>query len=202
MYLNEKFLQPTISEAFHWFNEPAKYQVGKGLEIFTNEKTDFWQTTHYGFQRDDGHCLLTKLSGDFALTTQVEFRPREKYDQCGLMVRGDRENWIKVSTEYEDEQHSRLGSVVTNLGFSDWATQDIPSSHKQMGYRISKNGSDFLLESSFDCQDWTQLRIAHMHRPFEQLEVGVYACSPIGKDFWCKFNLLAIAKNEWFFREG
>lgn len=198
MQLIEKFLEPTMPNAFYWFNEPARYKVGAGLEIFTNEKTDFWQNTHYGFQRDNGHCLLTKQSGDFALMTQVEFRPQEKYDQCGLMVRGDRENWIKVSTEYEDEQHSRLGSVVANLGYSDWATQDIPSSHTQMGYRVSKNGSDFLLESSYNGQAWAQLRITHLHKSFKQLEVGVYACSPIGKDFWCRFNFLAISKNEWF----
>lgn len=201
MYLIEKFVQPSMPSAFFWFNEPAKYKLGAGLEIFTDEKTDFWQKTHYGFQRDDGHCLLTKQAGDFCLTTQVEFRPQEKYDQCGLMVRGDRETWIKVSTEYDGGERSRLGSVVTNLGYSDWATQDIPSSHRQMWYRVNKNGSDFLLESSFDGQDWAQLRIAHLHRPFEQLEVGVYACSPIGKDFWCRFNELVISKNEWFFHE-
>ena len=95
MDLVEKFLQPTIPDGFHWFNKPARYKVGKGLEIFTDAQTDFWQNTFYGFQRDDGHCLLTKHSGDFSLMTQVEFRPQEKYDQCGLMVRGDRENWIK-----------------------------------------------------------------------------------------------------------
>jgi hypothetical protein len=32
MYLVEKFLQPTIPEAFHWLNEPARYKVGAGLE--------------------------------------------------------------------------------------------------------------------------------------------------------------------------
>ena len=120
----ETFLQPAMPKDFYWFNEPARYQLGAGLEIYTNEKTDFWQKTYYGFQRDDGHCLLTSQPGDFSLMSQVEFRPKEKYDQCGLIVRGDRENWIKVSTEYEDEKCSRLGSVVTNLGFSDWATQD------------------------------------------------------------------------------
>ena len=197
MQLVEKFLLPAMPKNFNWFNEPARYQLGTGLEIFTDEKTDFWQNTHYGFQRDDGHCLFTKQSGDFSLMTHVEFRPQEKYDQCGLMVRGDRENWIKVSTELEGGNTSRLGSVVTNLGFSDWATQDISSSHKQMWYRISRNGSDFLLENSFDGQEWLQLRITHLHRSFEQLEVGVYACSPIGKDFWCKFNLLAISENKW-----
>jgi uncharacterized protein len=196
----EEFLQPSMPKDFFWFNEPAKYQIGSGLEIFTNEKTDFWQKTHYGFQRDDGHCLFTQQAGDFSLTAHVEFRPQEKYDQCGLMVRLDNQNWIKISTEYEDEHCSRLGSVVTNLGFSDWATQDIPSSHHEMWYRISKNGSDFLLENSYDGQNWLQLRVTHLHQAFEQLEIGVYACSPIGKDFWCKFTSLEITPNEWSYK--
>ena len=200
MQLIEKFQQSTLPKPFYWFNEPTTYQLGAGLEIYTDEKTDFWQNTHYGFQRDDGHCLLTRLAGDFSLMTHAEFRPQEMYDQCGLMVRIDRENWIKVSTEYESEQHSRLGSVVTNLGYSDWATQDISSTHTEMWYRISRNGPDFLLENSYDGQNWLQLRITHLHQVPEQLEVGVYACSPIGKDFWCRFDLLEISKNEWSYK--
>ncbi|MCK5119402.1 MAG: DUF1349 domain-containing protein, partial [Candidatus Latescibacteria bacterium] len=190
MQVVEQFDQPFLPKTFYWFNEPAKYELGSGLEIFTDEKTDFWQNTYYGFQTDDGHCLLTRRDGDFSLTTSVEFRPREQYDQCGLMVRVDRENWIKVSTEYESEKYSRLGSVVTNLGFSDWATQDIPSNTREMWYRIGKKGSDFLIENSYDGQNWHQLRITHLHRVSEPLEVGVYACSPTGKNFWCRFKLL------------
>jgi len=193
MQLIEKFQHPSIPANFYWFNQPTKFKIGDGLEIFTDEKTDFWQRTHYGFQRDDGHCLFTRRSGDFSLSTQVEFHPQTQYDQCGLMVRIDSENWIKVSTEFEDETHSRLGSVVTNLGYSDWATQDISSEHREMWYRISKAGSDFLLENSYDGQNWLQLRVAHLHKAAEMLEIGVYACSPIGKDFWCRFKQLVIA---------
>ena len=199
--ITERFLQSSIPNTFYWFNEPTTYQLGSGLEIVTDEKTDFWQKTHYGFQRDDGHCLFTKHSSDFSLMAQVEFHPQEKYDQCGLMVRADQENWIKVSTEYESETYSRLGSVVTNLGYSDWATQDIASSHKEMWYRISKNGSDFLLENSYDGQKWWQLRITHLHRVSEALAIGVYACSPIGKAFWCKVKLLQISQNNWGYQQ-
>src|SRR5512137_1206331 len=148
MQIHEQFLTPSLPSGFYWFNEPSSYRLGNGLEIYTDEKTDFWQRTHYGFRRDDGHCLLATMSGDFSITTCVEFRPREKYDQCGLILRLDSENWIKVSTEYENEACSRLGSVSTNLGYSDWATQDIDSEHREMWYRVSKNGSDFLLEHS------------------------------------------------------
>jgi regulation of enolase protein 1 (concanavalin A-like superfamily) len=194
MELVEKFQELSIPKSFYWFNEPARYQVGNGLEIFTNEKTDFWQNTFYGFQKDNGHCLLTPHHGDFSLITHVESRPLNKYDQCGLMVRVDYENWIKVSTEYENEKYSRLGSVVTNFGYSDWATQDINSSHTEMWYKISKNGSDFLLENSYDGQNWLQLRLTHLHKLSVQLELGIYICSPTGKDFWCRFKLLEISK--------
>ena len=89
MQRSVQFLGSSLPQDFYWFNEPGHYQLGDGLEIFTDEKTDFWQRTHYGFQRDDGHCLLIKQSGDFSLTTRVEFDPRTMYDQCGLIVRID-----------------------------------------------------------------------------------------------------------------
>lgn len=197
MYRAENFRQTTLPDDFFWFHAPQTYHIGAGLEMLTDAHTDFWQKTHYGFQRDDGHALLTHVADDFCLKTHVEFQPQHQYDQCGLLVRIDEHNWIKVATEFEDAQHSRLGSVVTNLGYSDWATQDIPSIHRALWYRISRNGADFLLESSYDGQQWSQLRIAHLHQPAAQLHVGVYACSPLGKDFWCKFNLLEISENRW-----
>lgn len=193
----EDFSRPSLPEGFFWLNPPARYQLGNGLEIYTDRDTDFWQGTHYGFRRDDGHALLTWQTGDFSLQAQVEFQPRQQYDQCGLLVRVDAGNWIKLSTEYEDEQHSRLGSVVTNLGYSDWATQDIASSRRRMAYRIQRRGPDFLLEHALDGQAWQQLRVAHLHRLAPQLAVGVYACSPTGQDFWCRFEWLALGPAGW-----
>jgi len=197
MEIHEQFLNSSLPQDFYWLNQPRHHQLGNGLEIFTDEKTDFWQRTHYGFQRDDGHCLLIQQAGDFCLKTHVEFYPGERYDQCGLMVRIDSQNWIKMSTEYESGLVSRLGSVVTNLGYSDWATQDIASNHHEMWYSISKRGSDFLLENSYDGQAWLQMRITHLFKQAEQYAVGVYACSPIGKNFRCSFKTVDISGNTW-----
>jgi regulation of enolase protein 1 (concanavalin A-like superfamily) len=194
----ERFTSPGLPAGFYWFNEPPEYALGNGLEIRTGKETDFWQNTHYGFQRDDGHCLFVERSGDFSLVTHVEFKPRTQYDQCGLMIRADANNWLKVSTEYEDEAVSRLGSVVTNRGYSDWATRDIDSSHKEMWYRIRKRGQDFLIEHSFEGRDWLQMRVAHLHLDALTLQAGVYGCSPIGEAFWCRFSSLAIGENDWF----
>jgi regulation of enolase protein 1 (concanavalin A-like superfamily) len=85
----------------------------------------------------------------------------------------------------------------TNLGYPDWATQDVASDLRAMWYRISKRGSDFLLEKSQDGQIWLQMRITHLHQQAEQYEVGIYACSPIGKDFYCCFKQLEISDSHW-----
>ena len=113
------------------------------------------------------------------------------------MIRVDAENWIKTSTEYENEELGRLGSVVTNLGYSDWATQDISSEHTAMWYRISRRGQDFKIEALFDGEVWKQLRIAHLHKASDTIAAGMYACSPIGSDFQCRFTRFTCGPNTW-----
>lgn len=186
-----------ISPHFHWFNEPEYSIDGDRLKIRTSPDTDFWQSTHYGFKRDNGHCLLTKVQKDFSMTVRTVFKPEKQYDQCGLIVRLDSENWIKMSTEFEDGNHSRLGSVVTNLGYSDWATIDVHTSINEMWYRIQNKGNDFLLEFSRNGSKWQQLRIAHMHEIFRRVSVGVYACSPMDSSFSAGFDHFQLSDSQW-----
>ena len=195
----EEFLSTSLPAGFYWFNEPSNYRLGEGLEIFSDDKTDFWQQTHYGFQPDNGHCLFIKVPGDFSLKTHVTFDYESLYDQCGLIIRADAEDWIKVSVELEGGGDSRLGSVVTNLGFSDWATQDISSSQREIWYQIRKRGPDFLIESSLDGRSWGQMRITHLHQITDELEIGLYACSPIKGGFRSHFEFVEITPNTWFY---
>ena len=200
MNLFEQFTTSTIPPQFYWFNEPARVVCGHGLELWTKPKTDFWQRSHYGFRRDDGHCLFTDIDGDFCVTAQLEWKAQAQYDQCGLMVRLDEENWIKTSTEYETASLSRLGSVVTNLGYSDWATQDVASTQTTIWYRISRHGQDFKIDASHDGETWRQLRITHLHKSAERLAVGIYACSPIGENFWSRVISFRCEPNHWSYQ--
>ncbi len=188
----------TLPNEFHWFNEPASTTFDEnGLALRTKPETDFWQGTHYGFRRDDGHCLLTPVRGDFSLCTEVSFVPEAQYDQCGLFVRMDDQNWIKVSTEYENPEMSRLGSVVTNLGYSDWATQDVPASCLHIHYRIQRTGQDFFIEQSSDGKNWIQMRVTRLHEAPETLDIGIYACSPVGNGFTANFKSINIGDSVW-----
>jgi regulation of enolase protein 1 (concanavalin A-like superfamily) len=193
----DNFSESRLSDDYFWLNKPDEFKTGDGLEIWTMPHTDFWQRTHYGFRNDNGHCLFREVEGDFSMTAQVEFHPGNLYDQCGLMFRVDENNWIKVSTEYIGEVTSKLGSVVTNQGYSDWATQDISSDVKMIWYRVSRRRQDFLLEFSRDGAVWQQLRICHLHEAAGKIAAGIYACSPLESSFWCRFYFLQFAPNQW-----
>lgn len=197
MHLVEFFQHGALPENWFWYNEPPYYGIGNGLEVTTRERSEFWQGTYYGFKQDDGHCLLTRIAEDFAITTHVIFQARNRHDQCGLMVRIDAENWIKVFTECHGEASNKLGSVVTNLGFSDWAVQDAPPTRDDMWYRIQSRGSDFLLEHSPDGKNWQQMRLAHLHKKTPHYAVGVYACSPADDNFQCTFKRVEITESLW-----
>lgn len=79
---------------------------------------------------------------------KTKFDSKHRFDRCGVAIYLDSENRIKASIEYENEVFQRPGSVVTNNGYSDWATTDIPASIKEMWYRLSRRKSDFCIEYS------------------------------------------------------
>jgi len=120
-----------------------------------------------------------------------------------LIIYIDSENWFKASIEYENENSSHLGSVVTNNGYSDWATTNILTT-TSIWYRLSRRGPDLLIESSTNGQAFRQMRIFHLHclgetteemgkrnppLPAEQpISFGLYACSPAESSFSAKFS--------------
>ena len=44
---------------------PPEWRASGGLHVVTGARTDFWQRTHYGFRRDDGHVYHLVVAGDF-----------------------------------------------------------------------------------------------------------------------------------------
>ena len=168
------------------------------VEIITSPHTDLWQKTYYGFCMDNAAKILTDTDKlFFTFSVYAEFDYAVRFDQCGVIVYQDRENWIKASVEYEPEGCSKLGSVATKDGYSDWATTDIPNPVKNMYYRISRRNSDFKIENSFDGVEFHQMRICHLNHADEKVPFGVYACSPGESSFKAKFSQTKITECLW-----
>jgi uncharacterized protein len=172
-----------------WINKPEKFEITRRkITITTEPQTDFWQRTYYGFSNDNAHALTQPIRDNFTFIVKTGFDYKNLYDQCGIAVYLDSDNWFKGSVEYENKQYSRLGSVVTNLGYSDWATVDISSGIHEMWYRLSRSGQDFLMENSSDGKNFKQMRIFHLHKTIEKANIGIYACSPLKSSFEAVFT--------------
>ena len=168
------------------------------ITICTQPKTDLWQRTYYGFQNDSAPVLQMKTSEKyFSFIVKTEFDSKARFDQCGIVVYLDSENWIKASIEYENEQFQKLGSVVTNHGYSDWATTDIDASVKSMWYRLSRRESDYCIECSTDGITFQQMRICHLWKGDGEISFGIYACSPVEGSFQAEFTNMQITECMW-----
>ena len=101
---------------------------------------------------------------------------------------------LQTIIEYENEQYQRLGSVVTNRGYSDWATTDIDASVKSMWYRLSRRESDYCIECSADGITFQQIRICHLWKGDGEIFFGIYACSPVEGSFQAEFTNMQITE--------
>ena len=182
-----------------WTRAPRDCSIREQeIRITTEPGTDLWQRTYYGFRNDNAPVLqLTTAEKYFSFVVKTEFASKRRFDQCGIVMYLDSDNWLKASIEYENEEFQRLGSVVTNLGYSDWATTDIPASAKSMWYRLSRRESDYCIECSFDGVTFKQMRICHLWEGAEEIRFGIYACSPEESSFDATFTHMEITQCKW-----
>ena len=193
--MNKYFLE----EELYWIRKPKDILIDdKKIEIYTEPNTDLWQRTYYGFRNDNAPILQTKTKEKyFSFIVKTTFESKHRFDQCGVTIYIDSENWFKASIEYENENYQRLGSVVTNNSYSDWATQDISASIKEMYYRLSRRESDFLIEYSEDGKTFKQMRIFHLFKAYDEIPFGIYACSPENSSFKAVFSDMLITDCKW-----
>ena len=120
---------------WEWTREPESCVIKDGrIEVVTKPHTDLWQRTYYHFRNDNAPVFQMGTDEKFfSFTVKTEFESaHHRFDQCGVVLYLDSENWLKGSIEYENDRFQHLGSVVTNHGWSDWATTEIDASVKSM----------------------------------------------------------------------
>ena len=182
-----------------WVRPPKQYSIEEGrISITTEPCTDLWQRTYYGFRNDNAPVLQMRTEEKFfSFTVKTDFASKRRFDQCGIVMYLDSDNWLKASIEYENDVFQRLGSVATNHGYSDWATTDIDASIKSMWYRFSRRESDYCIECSADGVHFKQMRICHMFEGAGEIHFGVYACSPEKSSFEAVFTHMELSECRW-----
>ena len=190
---------------FKWTRKPQEYKIENNrLEIITEPHTDLWQRTYYHFRNDNAPAFQMETDEQyFSFVVKTDFAEScHRFDQCGIVMYLDSENWLKASVEYENERYQHLGSVVTNDGYSDWATTALDASVQSMWYRFSRREDDYCIENSIDGVSFSQMRICHMRQGNGAIRFGVYACSPEESSFKAVFTNMALLECQWQAHDG
>ena len=105
-----------------WTREPKDFRIAEDrIEITTAPGTDLWQRTYYHFRNDNAPVLQMETEEKFfSFIVKTDFSgSHHRFDQCGIVMYLDSENWLKGSVEYENEEFQHLGDQSWLLGLGD-----------------------------------------------------------------------------------
>ena len=205
-----------------WLGEPPEWsEVGDTITVRTRARTDFWCRTGQDdltaddwsalnleppeYVVDNGHFLYEVAQGDFIATARVSGDFNAQYDQVGLMVRQDADNWLKSSVEVfyggwsERYQYSNpahlVGCTLTTDGWS--AFSPLPESETNptaAWIRVTREGATFWVDYSGTGERFDLINNFSMPGARDVM-VGLYATSPTGDGFDAQFDHYSLVKN-------
>jgi len=182
-----------MPDPFTWLNPPSRWRRdGEDLIVTTDDHTDFWRKTEYGFIRDNGHFAHRTIVGDFSVELTFVGEYQALYDQAGLMIRLDAERWIKTGIEFTDETMN-FSTVVTD-DTSDWSLIPLNGSpHRAViRARLVRKGATVTTAFQRENGGWQTARVAGFP-DVQECHVGVMCCSPQRAGFEVRFSDFAVA---------
>lgn len=173
-------------EKMQWFNEPEKWTIeNQVLSMFVTPKSDYWRISHYGFTVDDAPFYYALYGGEFEVKVKITGDYKRRFDQAGLMLRIDEQNYIKAGIEFVDGVYN-LSTVVTHKT-SDWSVIALEKPIPFIWIKAVRRLDAVEVFYSFDDKTYTMMRNAWMQDNTPMM-VGVMGACPDGDGFNVKFE--------------
>lgn len=174
-------------EKMQWFNEPEKWSVKNKntFEMSVPAKTDYWRISHYGFTVDDAPFYYATYGGEFEVKVKISGKYVTTFDQTGLMLRVDNENWIKAGVEFVNGKQN-VSTVVTHKT-SDWSVVELDKAPPFIWMKAVRKLDAVEIFYSFDDKKYTMLRTCWFKDNCPVM-VGLVAACPDGNGFDAVFE--------------
>lgn len=173
-------------EKLQWFNEPEKWEVKNDvLSMLVTPQSDYWRISHYGFTVDDAPFCYGVYGGEFETKVKITGDYKARFDQMGLMLRIDKENYIKAGVEFVDGKFN-LSTVVTHKT-SDWSIITLDKTLPFVWIKAVRKLDAVEIYYSFDDKTYILMRNAWL-QDNTPVMVGMMAASPDGNGFNAKFE--------------
>ena len=177
-------------EKMQWFNEPKKWEIkNNSLTMNVTPQSDYWRISHYGFTVDDAPFLYSTYGGEFEAKVKISGDYKARFDQSGLMLRIDAQNYIKAGVEFVDGKFN-LSTVVTHKT-SDWSVIVLEKPIPYVWIKAVRRLDAVEIFYSYDDKEYVLMRNAWL-QDNTPVMVGVIGASPDGKGFSAKFENFSV----------
>eukprot|EP00934_Nitzschia_sp_Nitz4_P005248 Nitzschia sp. Nitz4//scaffold69_size99277//89901//90671//NITZ4_004649-RA/size99277-processed-gene-0.89-mRNA-1//-1//CDS//3329556763//5238//frame0 len=170
-----------------WTHEPKKWkQIDEDVKVWCPGEVDYWRNTLHGFVKDDAPFYWMYVDYEFEARLSFKAKLRELYDQAGLMLRLDEENWIKLGLmHYRDQLYV---SCVFTRGNSDWSTHRLPKRKIEWFHVWAKRKENYVeCFYSLDNENWIRIRQGHF-TDAPRLRVGMMCAAAESDGFKATFS--------------
>lgn len=173
-------------EKMNWFNEPANWQINGGTLIMdVTPNSDYWRISHYGFTVDDAPFYYAEYGGEFEAKVKISGDYKVRFDQAGMMIRLDHENYIKTGIEFVDGKYN-LSTVVTHKT-SDWSVIALDCPVDYICIKAVRRLDAVEIFYSFDDKEYQMMRNAWVEAN-HPVKIGMFAACPDGNGFKARFE--------------
>lgn len=185
-FLVSVLLSAQTLDRMQWFNEPENWSVKNNtLVMDVTPQSDYWRISHYGFTVDDAPFLYTVRGGEFEVKVRISGDYKVRFDQAGLMIRVDKENYIKTGIEFVDGKYN-LSTVVTHTT-SDWSVIELVEPVEYVWIKAVRRLDAVEIFYSFDDKEYTMMRNCWL-QDNTPVMVGMMAACPDGNGFKATFD--------------
>lgn len=188
-------------EKMNWFNEPDNWSINDGtLTMEVTPNSDYWRISHYGFTVDDAPFYYAEYGGELEAKVRISGDYKVRFDQAGMMIRLDHENYIKTGIEYVDGKYN-LSTVVTHKT-SDWSVIALDRPVECIWIKAVRRLDAVEIFYSFDDNEYIMMRNAWVEAN-HPVKIGMFAASPDGDGFNASFSHFKVkhlpdrVRSEW-----
>lgn len=188
-------------DKMNWFNEPSSWDINNNtLTMTVTPHCDYWRISHYGFTVDDAPFFFAEYGGEFETKVKISGDYKVRFDQAGLMIRLDHENYIKAGIEFVDGKYN-ISTVVTHTT-SDWSVITLNEPVAHIWIKAIRRLDAIEVFYSFDNKTYHMMRNAWMQAN-TPLKIGMFAASPDGEGFQARFSNFSVKhlpdkkRSEW-----
>lgn len=180
------FSKAQTLEKMQWFNEPKEWSIkNNSLQMNVTPLSDYWRITHYGFTIDDAPFYYATYGGEFEAKVKISAKYKSRFDQSGLMLRIDHENYIKTGIEFVNGKYN-LSTVVTHKT-SDWNVITLEKEVPYLWIKAVRSLDAVEVFYSFDDKEYVLMRVAWLQDNVP-VQVGLMGASPDGAGFTASFE--------------